>query len=215
VRLAALSIHTRSSLGLDPTPSNRAATSLPAQKSQTSDRSSSANRMALGVQMRPPLGSPLQRAAANLSITGVTVRGSVSTKAFVRKLVAQTAEPNPNFLEAIERPNSTSASSEATTNGVDTRFASRETGDSATGNCRTGDSTGTGGLGVGTARQLTARRAGEHALRAVSEGAVEVAGTESENMGVEGDVLERVEKLRQVIADYSYRYHTLDNPVVR
>lgn len=89
------------------------------------------------------------------------------------------------------------------TNCVDTRFASRETGDSATGNCRTGDSTGTGGLGVGTA------------LRAVSEEAVDVAGTESENMGVEGDVLERVEKLRQVIADYSYRYHTLNNPVVR
>lgn len=164
--------------------------------------------------MRPPLGSPLQRAAANLSITGFTVRGSVSTKAFVRKLVAQTAEPNPNFLEAFERPNSTSSpiasSSEAMTNCVDTRFASRETGDSATGNCRTGDNTGTGGLGVGTA----ARRAGEHALRAVSEEAVDVAGTESENMGVEGDVLERVEKLRQVIADYSYRYHTLNNPVV-
>lgn len=71
------------------------------------------------------------------------------------------------------------------------------------------------GLGASMGRQMAVRTSSEHKLRAMSKGAVEIVDTESGSSEVEGEVLDRVEKLRQVIADYSYQYHSLDNPVVR
>jgi len=70
-------------------------------------------------------------------------------------------------------------------------------------------------LGSGIDRPLTFRTGNEHKLRAVSKGGGETVDMESKHSPVESDVWNRAEKLRQVIADYSYRYHTLDNPVVR
>ena len=52
-------------------------------------------------------------------------------------------------------------------------------------------------------------------LELAKPGVVGALAAKSEESSTAGALLERVEKLRQVIADYSYRYHTLDNPVIR
>lgn len=63
--------------------------------------------------------------------------------------------------------------------------------------------------------QSTLRASSRHKLLAASKGAVETADSESEHPLVDGDILDRVETLRRVIADYSYQYHTLGNPLIR
>lgn len=62
--------------------------------------------------------------------------------------------------------------------------------------------------------QSTLRASSRHKLLAASKGAVETADSESEHPLVDGDILDRVETLRRVIADYSYQYHTLGNPLI-
>ena len=282
LRLAALNTHS-SSRGLIPTIRDRAAGSLPVQKSQSSDRTARGRRMAFGIDSHLVGGS------------GFLVRGSVSTKVekvFGRKLVAQSVERDRNLQEtqenldwkyslkensdAVVRTESNAASLEfvaretgdrtrsiafdpvmSSTSGSSDMGLSNRSGDMSTAvrvsealtsqmNLATADSileqvsrsrgvTNSGvrgamqhspveegvplgfkqALGSAIGRQLTSRTSSEHKLRAVYKGAVKTVDMESGNAGVEGDILDRVENLRQVIADYSYRYHTLDNPVVR
>jgi len=70
-------------------------------------------------------------------------------------------------------------------------------------------------LGSAISRPLTFRASSEHILRAVSKGGMETMDAEGEHSPLESDIWDRAQKLRQVIADYSYRYHTLNNPVIR
>ncbi|XP_024361736.1 uncharacterized protein [Physcomitrium patens] len=234
--LANLYTHTLSP-ALSPSIRRRAAGSLPFQKLQSSDRISyRMRRMAFVMNshpLRPSFGLEFVQRGGDFDGREFRIRGSLSTKSckeFERKLVAQCVDrvsseemvtssthggfnasqesmPSMNLGAAETIFEQCCGRSQVKSAGVWGAMQSVSVDEAVAVTCNQS-------LVSAIGHQSTLRASSRHKLLAASKGAVETADSESEHPLVDGDILDRVETLRRVIADYSYQYHTLGNPLI-
>lgn len=199
-----MSLATLYTHGLNPTlRRTKSVASLPVQKSQSSERRTSI--MAFGVTL-PRFTTGLEPAAQR----GSAIRGSFSTKFEKVKLVA---DRKRSLLEHINWKDT--LLEEDSRAGLifsyrDSNTAKLEVVSSGSSDCSL---VGGSERAFLIDRSLGIKTSSEHEARVAAKAAD--MDVESELSPVEGDIWDRVCKLRQAISDYSYRYHTLDNPVVR